>query len=263
MYQNNQYQRPKTKPKVLTSPKGLFVLVLVAGLLIIAAGGLLLLKNQRQPNQTANNETTPASIFDKTEHSLTDPTSLWVVVNKKRPLDPQNYSPSPLSTPNIEGAASGHQVNEQTAAALEELSNAAFGEGIELAIVSAYRSYDRQTSIYNSMVKGYGQAEADRVSARPGYSEHQTGWAADLGAASGECELETCFADTPEGRWLAANAYKHGFIIRYPEGKEHITGYDYEPWHLRFVGKELASEMHTQKVQTLEEFFGLPAAKSY
>jgi D-alanyl-D-alanine carboxypeptidase len=108
-----------------------------------------------------------------------------------------------------------------------------------------------------------GQAEADRTSARPGYSEHQTGLAFDVEVSGGKCHLEKCLGETPDGKWVAANAYKYGFIVRYPEGKENVTGYDYEPWHLRYVGTDLASEMHTKSVQTLEEFFNISGGKNY
>ena len=120
-----------------------------------------------------------------------------------------------------------------------------------------------QVSVYNNEVKTYGQATADKQSARPGYSEHQTGLAVDLEPASRQCEVQDCFASTIEGKWLAVNAYLHGFIMRYPPGKEAVTGYKQESWHFRYIGKELAAEMKQQNITTLEEFFGLPAAPNY
>lgn len=215
----------------------------------------------KSPDAAKTSEQTET--FDKKRFSLTDPTSPWVVVNKKRPLSPKNYAPANLTTPNMDVESSDMQVNSEVASALKTLANAAAADGVSLMVVSAYRSYDMQVNIYDSEVRGFGQEQADRESARPGHSEHQTGWAADLGATNGKCEIKVCFADTNEGKWLAANAYKYGFIIRYAEGKEHITGYMYEPWHIRFVGKELAAEMRRTGIQTLEEFFGLPAASSY
>jgi D-alanyl-D-alanine carboxypeptidase len=184
------------------------------------------------------------------------------VVNKQRPLNPKKYAPANPTTPDID-ASDTEQLNTPTAEALKNLADGARAEGIKLSLESGYRSYDTQVAVYNSEVRANGQAQADRESARPGYSEHQTGWAADLGAANGKCRLQLCFADTPEGKWLANKAYKYGFIIRYPSGKEAVTGYQYEPWHTRFVGAELSIEMHNTNVQTLEEFFGLPAAPVY
>ncbi|HSW74562.1 MAG TPA: M15 family metallopeptidase, partial [Candidatus Saccharimonadales bacterium] len=113
-------------------------------------------------------------------------------------------------------------------------------------------------------VAAQGKSVADSQSARPGYSEHQTGLAADLGGTSDpSCNVADCFADTVEGKWLAANAYKYGFLIRYPADKVNVTGYIYEPWHIRYIGASLSTEMHKSHIETLEEFFGLPAAPSY
>jgi D-alanyl-D-alanine carboxypeptidase len=135
---------------------------------------------------------------------------------------------------------------------------AAVKDGINLVMISGYRSYAAQVSTYNGYVAKDGKTAADTYSARPGHSEHQTGWAADLG--NGTCDLEICFGDTKSGKWLATHAHEYGFIIRYPLGKEAITGYQYEPWHLRFVGLELSAELF-KTGQTMEEFFGVVPAK--
>jgi len=127
-------------------------------------------------------------------------------------------------------------------------------DGIDLMLGSGYRSYDVQAFYYNNYVNTYGQAEADRFSARPGTSEHQTGLALDVSGIDRVCYLEVCFEEQPAGKWVADNAHKFGFIIRYPEGKESITGYQYEPWHLRYVGQELATELNSLSL-TMEEFF--------
>lgn len=196
--------------------------------------------------------------FDKSKHSLSDPNSLWVIVNKKRPL-PQSYVPAKLVTPSVPVRSGGEEgtVRSETAKALETLFGSAKKQGYDLLFVSGYRSYALQTSVYNRYVNTLGQAEADRISAKPGTSEHQTGLAADVGTTDRVCELEICFGDTPAGKWIAANAYKHGFIVRYTKDKEAVTGYSYEPWHLRYVGKELAAELKRTNIQTLEGFFNL------
>lgn len=183
----------------------------------------------------------------------------WVV-NKARPLSPKTYVPSNLVTPDVRTRAGG-TVRSDTAAALEQLFTAAKAAGHDPMMSSGYRSYQSQTSVYNSYVAQDGQAKADTYSARPGYSEHQTGLAVDV-CNAGNCVLEESFGATPFGKWIAANAHAYGFTIRYPQGKQHITGYTYEPWHLRFVGTGLAAELH-QSGQTLEEHFGLPAAPDY
>lgn len=206
--------------------------------------------------------------FNVSQHSLDDAASPWVVVNKKRPLKPKDYAPSDLTVPVIQLRSNitseERQVRAVTAEALKKLAEAAQTDGITLTLQSGYRSYDFQANLYARYVGQQGQTVADTQSARAGHSEHQTGLAADVGGVTRPaCNVEACFAGTPEGIWVAANAHKYGFTIRYPEGKMSITGYTYEPWHLRYVGKELADEMHAKGIQTLEEFFRLPAAPDY
>ncbi|MDQ3065001.1 MAG: M15 family metallopeptidase [bacterium] len=204
--------------------------------------------------------------FDKTEFSFSDSGSPWWVVNKTRPL-PQGYVPPDLIVPNVRlrlGASNEQmQISSQIESDLKAMFAAATNEHVSLVFGSGYRSEALQRQFYNSYVAQDGQAEADRLSARPGTSEHQTGLSFDATSPSGKCHLETCFEDLPEGKWLRENAHKYGFIIRYVKGEESVTGYDYEPWHIRWVGKTLSSEMRRTNVQTLEEFFGLPAAPDY
>lgn len=241
-------------------------LLITLGILVLLLP-VLWIANRDDKSAHVNQEQSSVPTFDKTQFSLDDPASPWTIVNKQRPLQPKTYTPNDLRAPNmkLKGAETTEsmQVRAETAAALEALDTAAKNEGISLTLVSGYRSYNSQKIIYDSEVKGFGQAVADKESARPGYSEHQTGWAADLGASSGDCEVEACFADTTEGQWLAGNAYKYGFIIRYAKDKTNVTGYVYEPWHLRYVGVDLAAEMHRTNIETLEEFFDLPAASQY
>lgn len=218
---------------------------------------------------TKQQAVTPSSTaFDANKYSLDDPASLWIVVNKLRPLNPKTYTPNDLVVPNIplrsNITSTEKYVRKQTATALETMVADANNQGIHLNLQSGYRSYDFQVTLYNRYVAQQGQAAADSQSARPGFSEHQTGLAADLGGTSNpSCNVEQCYADTPEGKWLAANAYKYGFIVRYSQDKTPVTGYTYEPWHMRFVGIDLATEMHNKNISTLEEFFNLPAAPDY
>jgi D-alanyl-D-alanine carboxypeptidase len=205
--------------------------------------------------------------FNKTKYSTTDSTSLWVIVNKQHPLNPKTYVPS-LVVPTIlmrNGISSDeHVVGASMAPDLERMVSAAKASGLSLNLQSGYRSYQFQASLYNSYVVRDGQAVADRESARPGYSEHQTGLAADLGGISvPSCNVAACFGTTIEGEWLAAHAYEYGFIIRYTTVKEAITGYENEPWHVRYIGTLLAGEMHHQGITTLEEFFNSTGGQSY
>ena len=217
--------------------------------------------NTKQQNNTAKPATFNAKLY-----STTDATSLWVIANKKHPLNPVKYVPTDLVTPNVPLRVLGNetmQVRRETATALEQMFADAKLNNLNLMISSGYRSYGYQVNLYNGYVQSQGQAIADQQSARPGYSEHQTGLSADIEPASRNCEVEQCFGTTPEGTWLAANAYKYGFIIRYPADKVAVTGYEYEPWHLRYVGVSLATEMHAKGIETLEEFFGISGGTSY
>ncbi len=204
--------------------------------------------------------------FNKKQYSTTDPTSIWTVVNKQHSLNPKDYAPADLTVPNVLLRVPGNesmQVRKPTAAALETMFTAAKTDGLNLMLSSGYRSYAYQVNLYNGYVQTQGQATADTQSARPGFSEHQTGLAADIEPSTRKCELEQCFADTPEGKWIVANAYKYGFIIRYTSDKVQVTGYEYEPWHVRYVGTDLATELHNTHVETLEEFFGISGGKNY
>ncbi|MDD2371602.1 MAG: D-alanyl-D-alanine carboxypeptidase family protein [Firmicutes bacterium] len=157
-----------------------------------------------------------------------------LVVNKTYAL-PSTYNPGLSAT---------------TTSAFNTMKTAAAKDGINLFIVSGYRSYSYQAGLYNRYVERSGQAEADRYSARPGHSEHQTGLAIDLNSA------DSSFAGTKEAIWLANNSYKYGFIVRYPKGKESVTGYMYEPWHMRFLGVESATKVFNSGL-CLEEFLNI------
>ena len=154
-----------------------------------------------------------------------------LIVNKKYSL-PANYNPG---------------VDQTASTALKQLQQAASTAGHNIPLISGFRSYSRQQTLYNNYVARDGQALADTYSARPGHSEHQTGLAFDVG------KLDDNYGSTPAGIWLKENCHKYGFIIRYPKGKESITGYQYEPWHIRYVGVEHATKIMNQNI-TLEEY---------
>lgn len=200
--------------------------------------------------------------FDLGMFSIDEADSLWVVVNKLRPLNPIDYAPSDLVAPNIP-AAFDPLMRKEASDALEAMYGEASDAGVPFLIQSSYRSYTTQLRVKANSVSRLGQTVSDQRSARAGYSEHQTGLAVDLTTPQGRCTLDACFADTPEGDWLADNAWRFGFILRYLEGKSDIHGYVFEPWHFRYVGPELAEEIHLQGNPTLEELFGLDPAPDY
>jgi D-alanyl-D-alanine carboxypeptidase len=279
-YRNPSYRPSATRPSIIsprakqlknTSRKGLFTVVTVIVLALLLLGFFIVHRGKKDDAASGSAGTNAATgaktdSFDKKQYSLTDPKSIWVIVNKPHGLDPLDYAPSDLTVPSVPLRVPGNesmQVRKVTASALEQLFAGAKSAGLNLMLASGYRSYAYQVGLYNGYVQSQGQAAADTTSARPGHSEHQTGLAADIEPAAKSCELDACFGATPEGKWLAANAYKYGFIIRYTEDKVSITGYEYEPWHVRYVGIPLAAELHNTHVETLEEFFGVSGGTNY
>lgn len=188
---------------------------------------------------------------------VANPDDLLVLVNKQHNLS-KDYVPGDLVAPNIpfyfDEDLPKRYVRREVAKALEELFAAAKKENIELLGASGYRSYSRQEAIFASNVAQKGEDEARKVSAVAGQSEHQTGLAMDVTSKYVGYDLIEEFGETKEGIWLKDNAHKYGFIIRYPKGKEDITGYSYEPWHIRYVGKDVAAVVY-QNGYTLEEYF--------
>jgi zinc D-Ala-D-Ala carboxypeptidase len=198
----------------------------------------------------------PASVdtFNRAAFSLDDPTSPWVVVNKLRPINPEDFEPDDLVEVPVD-YTNEPELRQEASDAVVAMFQAALDEaGLELASNSAYRSFSAQENVYDG---------DDLTTARPGFSEHQTGLSIDIGPLSGECSLDECFAETDEGAWLRDNAWRWGFVLRYPADKIEVTGYSFEPWHFRWVGNDLAAKMRERGITTLEEFFGLPPAPDY
>lgn len=190
----------------------------------------------------------------------TIPSSITVLVNRDYLL-PSSYIPSHLVEPDVPFSfgymAEKRLMRKVAARALEKMFRAAKKEKkIELYGVSGYRSYNRQREIYIRNVALRGRMATDAVSATPGSSEHQTGLTIDISAKSVDCALIPAFGDTREGRWVARNAHKYGYIVRYPEGKSKITGYHYEPWHIRYVGVRTATYLYKKNL-SLEEYYGI------
>lgn len=180
---------------------------------------------------------------------------LFILVNKENPID-ANYVPDDLVSVSYYAknrSPAGRTMRQEAAKAFDELAKAAEKAGYEIVATTAYRSYDFQNTLYTNYVKQYGKEQADTFSARPGASEHQTGLAVDVSSPSVNYELLKSYGDTEEGKWLTAHAHEFGFIIRYLDGRENITGYMYEPWHIRYVGKIAAAEIKDADI-TLEEY---------
>ena len=173
-----------------------------------------------------------------------------LIVNKTYKLL-EDYKPTDPYSP-ITGDWGINNINKDVMEAFKLMQSDATSLGLNIYIASGYRGYNNQNSLYNNYVSIDGKEAADKYSARPGHSEHQTGLCFDLNS------VDDSFADTNEGKWINNNAYLYGFIIRYPKGKEEETGYQYESWHLRYVGVELAKKLYNNGDWiTLEDYYGI------
>lgn len=210
---------------------------------------------------TTKKTTTTTTTTKKVDTTVSNTQGLKIIdgiliVNKSYPL-PKDYVPT-----NTYKNATGLNycttcIDKEAYEKYKEMKADATALGLNIWIQSGYRSYSLQESLYNKYVNRDGKVAADTYSARPGHSEHQTGLAFDLNSISDE------FQYTDEGKWVNNNCYKYGYILRYPKGKENITGYKYESWHLRYVGKDLATKLYNNGDWiTLEEHFNLTSAYS-
>lgn len=255
-------------------------IIIASAVLVVLAGGFGITHIVRTRNaaQTSSNkeffyneENSNGEIAHSTEDSIildenqlpsrdeviTSPDSIYCLVNKEYSL-PSDYEPDDLVVPNItfsiDYESEKKYIRQEAAEALEQMFTDAAKEGLELVAVSGYRSYTRQEEIYQKNLKTRGTTHTNQYSAKPGYSEHQTGLVMDISCKSEGYDLQESFGDTPEGEWVAQNVSSYGYIIRYPKDKCEITGYSYEPWHLRYVGVPLATFL-TDNNLTLDEYY--------
>ena len=210
--------------------------------------------NQSEEDEEVESDDEPDITIDM-EEDLLEPDSIKVLVNKQYAL-PEDYAPDDLVTvevPTVLENPEIRQLREVASEALTDMFAAAEEDGIILYARSGYRSYQTQVELFNNYVSNHGEEAANRYSARPGESEHQTGLAMDVTSESVNYQLTEAFGETPEGQWVEENAHDFGYIIRYLEGEEEVTGYQYEPWHLRYLGKELAADV-AESGLTYEEY---------
>lgn len=194
-----------------------------------------------EPDEEAvEEEDKDATVYPESIELPNEPTVIngILLANKRNPL-PSDYAPG---------------VNPEAQNAFEAMRAEAVKSNIDLTAFSTFRDFARQKELYEGYVAKDGQEKADRYSARPGFSEHQTGLAFDIGESGAEQHWAAAsFGETEAGKWVAENAHRFGFILRYPEGKEQLTGYMHESWHFRYVGKEVAKEIYEANI-TLEEY---------
>jgi D-alanyl-D-alanine carboxypeptidase len=216
---------------------------LLIGLLMLivflSTASLHFIKSQSQGQQTQNKKKAApvVTLNDKAAESG----SIEQLVNKDHLLS-ADYVPSDLVGLSLKSVRPV-QMRKEAAEALTKMFDAASRDGITLSANSGYRSYAEQKTIYDQHVQSMGEAKANAISSKPGESEHQTGLAVDLTCDEMEGDLQQTFVDTDEGKWVAAHAQDYGYIVRFPKGAEKITGYEYEPWHLRYLGVDLAKKV--------------------
>jgi len=244
---------------------------LLAGLVVAGTGtavGVHLGRDDTPPPVAATGDTASAALVTPAPaptaspsapaFSTTDAASPWVVVNKKHAIVPTDYVPAQLDT------VGGKQVAAVVVPDLRALLAAAEADGVGVTLTSGFRSLSYQRGVHDSAVAREGFATAESLSARPGYSEHQTGLAIDFGSRSQpRCAVQDCYQDTPEAHWLAEHAGAFGFLLRYTAAGTPVTGYAPESWHYRWVGVDLVRQMAERRVSTLEEFFGVSGGPDY
>lgn len=217
---------------------------------------------QQEEQNDGQNEPEEFPPADDTERVLAlkeaEDKGLLILVNKENPIE-KDYKPDDLTAIKYftsDRSETTRYMRDEAAEAFHRLVEAAAEEGLEIRMTTAYRSYDFQKILFDNYVEKEGEEQANTYSARPGQSEHQTGLAVDVSSPSVDYQLTSDYGKTEEGKWLAGNAYRFGFILRFPQGKEDVTGYQYEPWHLRYVGLTAAKEIREHDL-TLEEYLQL------
>lgn len=235
--------------------------VLVAIMMLLVFSGFYFLISpyiHEEVGEGTVRSTAPQSVQGQTHEPAADRSSEYLIlVNKDHGLG-EDYKPEDLQkvkSVSTDRDPAYQKLRKKAAAAFNKLTAAAKKKGFTLCLTSGFRSYAYQRVLYEQYINEDGKSRAEQYSARPGYSEHQTGLCADVTSPSVNGQLVQAFGGTEEGKWLEKNAYRYGFIIRYPKGKDDITGYEYEPWHIRYVGREAAEEIYKKEL-TLEEYLG-------
>lgn len=215
------------------------------------------IKNQRLAEASAKSGQSEVPKSSPLPEELTNMDSITLFVDKTHTLA-ADYVPSDLTSPYLNSATDVIQLRQEAADKAKEMKQAAAEAGVNLIVSSGYRSYSEQADIYSNQVNMLGEAEASHHVASAGASEHQTGLALDFTTEDATTTNTTDFANTAAGQWLYEHAYEYGWILRYPDGKQDITGYSYMPWHYRYVGVDTATAMHAiSPDETFEEYFNI------
>lgn len=214
--------------------------------------------NKQEKNEEDVNKETENELIIKDAEELHEDSSITALVNKEYGLS-EDYIPEDLVTvdvPTVLENPEVKQLREEAATSLKEMFAEAEESGYYLHARSGYRSHDTQVQLFNNYAEEHGEEKANTYSAKPGHSEHQTGLVMDVTSESVNLELEESFGETEEGIWLSKHAHEFGFIIRYPENQEEITGYIYEPWHIRYLGVDVATVVYESGLTYEEYLYG-------
>ena len=243
-----------------------FIAILLCAAIVLLCFSVYAYKNREAIHEELTKTVAPVKPGDTTPvptalpQELTTPGSKTILVNQTYALA-RDYVPSDLATPYLNSTTGQIQVEQEAGDKAKEMIAQASSEGVTLLVTSGYRSYDDQENLYNSMVQNLGSEDAaSKVCAKAGMSEHQTGLALDFTDNANNSTETEAFGDTAAGQWLFQHAHEYGFILRYPKGKEDITGYSYMPWHYRYVGVDLANDIWNKTEdhnETFEEYYGI------
>ena len=251
----NTAPQRKLQPSRRFSLSSILLVLIAVNVLLLIFALLVHAHPQWAVNATPAPDTTQVATSNPLPTDLTDLNSVTLLVDASHAL-PADYEPADLEAPYVSSTGEVIQVRSVMANDLKEMINKANEDGAPLILTAGYISYETQEDYYSDRVAMVGETAAQKTMPKAGFSEHQTGLAVDFSDKDDGTATTTAFAESAAGQWLIAHAHEYGFILRYPEGKQDITGYEYQPWHWRYVGRDLANKMYeTDPDITFEEYF--------
>ena len=249
--------KDNNKKNINLNPKKIIIFLIILIIILICSFlyKILIYDQQEQKITAVKNNSSETSTTESTTNTEIDLNSYTLLLNKNsNPLD-STFVPSDLVDPeNVTSTTGVFEVRQEVATQLQSMVQAAGNDGITLLVSLGYSSYEEQDQMYTTQVSLLKEAKASLACPKAGYSEHQLGLAVDFTDSTESNNQSSSFKDTDAYVWLVEHAHEYGFILRYPEDKESVTGYSYEPWHFRYVGVEDATAMHEQNL-TMEEYY--------
>ncbi len=257
-------EKPEKKKKIRKLTIVKFIAILLVASMALLCASMYAYKHREAIKEAAKvtptvdaSQAADSTVTTALPDSLTENSSITVLVDKTHKL-PKDYVPSDLTTPYLNSTSDVIQLRSEAGTKAKEMKDAAAAAGVTLVVSAGYRSYETQAELYQDRVDLVGEEKAKKIMAEAGCSEHQTGLAIDFTDDPANNNMTEAFADTAAGQWLAAHAHEYGYILRYPKGKEKITGYSYMPWHYRYVGVDVSNAMYAIGAdETFEEYFNV------